>query len=124
MLNLIERLTRDAALCDVNGHNLAARNYRASMAEIDRLNAQVASLRETLIYVREVVLSDGYLRDGLMVSAINKELTADPQEWIATHDAKVRDDALEEAAICAESAASDDNKYSIAESIRAMKGTK
>jgi len=40
------------------------------------------------------------------------------------HDAKMRDDALDEAAVCAESAASDDNKYSIAESIRAMKGAK
>jgi len=47
-----------------------------------------------------------------------------PTDWMKHHDAKMRDDALDEAAVCAESAASDDNKYSIAESIRAMKGAK
>ena len=93
------------------------------MDEIERLNAQVARYKEfiesTLICWSNVTeLGRNLIQQG------NRIVSRYPSEWLTTHDAKVRDDALEEAAICAESAASDDNKYSIAESIRAMKGTK
>ena len=51
--------------------------------EIDRLNAQVAMLRETLRY-----------SGGVTQKRIDDVVKSSESEWLATHDAKVRDDVL------------------------------
>ena len=66
------------------------------MDEIERLNAQVARYKEfiesTLICWSNVTeLGRNLIQQG------NRIVSRYPSEWLTTHDAKVRDDALEEA---------------------------
>jgi hypothetical protein len=106
-------------------------------AEIDRLNAEVAMLRDALVDAA-VDLEKGGRKETLKHA---KEILADKStlsDWLAAHDAKVRDDALEEAAIRCEYSKSSIFEFSdeivkgtatnvidsCVRNIRAMKGTK
>lgn len=101
----------------------AAAVIENSETEIDRLNAQVAMLAEGMRYlmdwqVKNVAVWHNNAYDN--ASRILKQKQPEIDEWLADHDAKVRDDALEEAALrfdehCMEVTANE---------IRAMKGAK
>ena len=119
-----------AAALEVGGVSIdsAANAIRNASSEIERLNAHVAMLRE--------VISDAYQDVSISKSVANtlspvaNSIHIEVAVWIATHDAKVRDDALEEAAIICDrhSGASacecPETAESCRDKIRAVKGTK
>ncbi len=96
---------------------------------IERLNAQVARHRDALISAEEYLISRGIQLRGvtgrtIVLPKIQSAISSSSSEWLRQHDAKVRDDAIEEMAVEIESFRSDYDKYSVAEAIRSMKGAK
>ena len=86
--------------------------------EIERLNAQVAMLRHNIAWVSGLVENWSGEENGHH----DRIMSQSSDEWLADHDAKVRDDAIEEMAVEIESFRSDYDKYSVAEAVRSMKG--
>ena len=89
-----------------------------ALAEIERLNAQVAMLRHNIAWVSGLVENWSGEENGHH----DRIMSQSSDEWLADHDAKVRDDAIEEMAVEIESFRSDYDKYSVAEAVRSMKG--
>jgi hypothetical protein len=89
--------------------------------EIERLNAHIIVLSDALNFECGDRCNAEYnpcnAREALNISGI------DVGNWLTTHDQKVRDDALEEAAWACEGIFVDDD-IDVANEIRAMKGTK
>lgn len=81
--------------------------------EIERLNAQVAMLVDALKTIRDerdcITMSD--IADVVLIKC-------SPSDWLANHDAKVRDNTVDEVA----DKVSDEGMRELAKIIRAMKG--
>ena len=91
----------------------------ASQAEeIEQLNAQVAMLRHNIAWMSGLVENWSGEENGHH----DRIMSQSSDEWLADHDAKVRDDAIEEMAVEIESFRSDYDKYSVAEAVISMKG--
>ena len=117
----IERLNDFIVACVAHGGKY--------LSEIERLNAQVAMHREALLSAEEYLISRGIQHRGVtgrtvVLPKIQDAINSSFSDWLANHDAKVRDDAIEEMAIEIESFRSSYDKYSVAEAVRSMKGTK
>ena len=98
--------------------------------EIERLNAQVAMLNSAIerasesLWVSDDEWNDVHMDNTNAVEAAAKATNASVIAWLATHDAKVRDDALEEAAKLVDSLYDECEPWMSGEDVRAMKGTK
>lgn len=103
------------------------RHYECALREIERLNAQVAMHREALLSAEEYLISRGIQLRGvtgrtLILPKIQSAINSASSDWLTTHDAKVRDDALEEAAKVFEKQPA--QYWQTAATLRSMKGAK
>ena len=74
----------------------------AMQDEIERLNAQVAMLRTTFENIRDGLYIKSFPNSDeieMTKSVIKNAIGFTESDWLTAHDAKVRDDALEEVAI-------------------------